>query len=39
MRAIANLSIIAKLVAVFALVLFAVCGSTFISWRSLGTIE
>ena len=39
MRAIANLSIIAKLVAVFALVLFAVCDSTFISWRSLGTIE
>ncbi|CAO4157116.1 methyl-accepting chemotaxis protein [Methylorubrum extorquens] len=39
MRAIANLSIIAKLVVVFALVILAVCGSTFVSWRSLGTIE
>ena len=39
MRAIANLSIIAKLVVVFALVILAVCGSTIISWRSLGTIE
>ena len=39
MRAIANLSIIAKLVVVFALVILAVCSSTFISWRSLGTIE
>jgi methyl-accepting chemotaxis protein len=39
MRAIANLSIIAKLVVVFALVILAVCGSTFVSWLSLGTIE
>ncbi|MBB2962837.1 methyl-accepting chemotaxis protein [Methylobacterium sp. R2-1] len=39
MRAIANLSIVAKLGAVFALVILAVCDSTFISWRSLSTIE
>ncbi|GAA0268774.1 CHASE3 domain-containing protein [Methylorubrum aminovorans] len=39
MRAVAHLSIVAKLGVVFALVILAVCGSTFISWRSLGTIE
>ena len=39
MRAVANLPIVAKLVLVFAFVVAAVLGSTFISWRSLGTIE
>ncbi|AWI87791.1 chemotaxis protein [Methylobacterium sp. DM1] len=39
MRAVAHLPIVAKLGVVFALIILAVCGSTFISWRSLGTIE
>ena len=39
MRAIANLAIITKLAVVFGLIILAVCGSTFISWRNLGTIE
>ncbi|WP_438345384.1 CHASE3 domain-containing protein [Methylorubrum populi] len=39
MRALTNLPVVAKLVLVFALVIAAVSGSSFTSWRSLGTIE
>ena len=39
MRAIANLTIVAKLIVVFAVVILAVFGSAFTSWRNLDTIE
>ncbi|MFD6319438.1 CHASE3 domain-containing protein [Methylorubrum thiocyanatum] len=39
MRVFTNLPIVAKLVLVFAFVIAAVSGSSFTTWRSLGTIE
>ncbi|MGW5956778.1 CHASE3 domain-containing protein [Methylorubrum thiocyanatum] len=39
MRVFTNLPIVAKLVLVFAFVIAAVAGSSFTTWRSLGTIE
>ena len=39
MRAVSNLPIVAKLALAFGLVVCAVSGSAFVSWRNLGTIE